>query len=104
MARGLSNQQNLFIKYYVETENAQKAAVLAGYRKDNVETFARKNLQNPRVLREIEALQRERAEERNKAANADAVRVRLTDIIAPAFYSVHWDVIEGGHTLSLIHI
>ncbi len=98
MARGLSNQQNLFIKYYVETENAQKAAVLAGYRKDNVETFARKNLQNPRVLREIEALQRERAEERNKAANADAVRVRLTDIIAPAFYSVHWDVIEGGHT------
>lgn len=98
MARGLSNQQNLFIKYYVETENAQKAAVLAGYRKDNVETFAQKNLQNPRVLREIEALQRERAEERNKVTNADAVRVRLTDIIAPAFYSVHWDVIEGGHT------
>ena len=98
MARGLSNQQNLFIKYYVETENAQKAAVLAGYRKDNVETFAQKNLQNPRVLREIEALQRERAEERNRVANADAVRVRLTDIIAPAFYSVHWDVIEGDHT------
>lgn len=98
MARGLSNQQNLFIKYYVETENAQKAAVLAGYRTENVETFARKNLQNPRVLREIEILRRERAEERNRAVNADAVRVRLTDIIAPAFYSVHWDVIEGGHT------
>ena len=24
--------------------------------------------------------------------------VRLTDIIAPAFYPVYWDVVEGKHT------
>ncbi len=24
--------------------------------------------------------------------------VRLSDIIAPAFYSVHWDLVDGGHT------
>ena len=25
-------------------------------------------------------------------------QVRLTDVIAPAFYSVHWDIMEGKHT------
>ena len=24
--------------------------------------------------------------------------VRLTDCIAPAFYPVHWDILEGNHT------
>lgn len=24
--------------------------------------------------------------------------IQLTDIIAPAFYSVHWDILEGKHT------
>ena len=24
--------------------------------------------------------------------------IQLTDIIAPAFYPVHWDVIDGKHT------
>lgn len=25
-------------------------------------------------------------------------QILLTDIIAPSFYSVHWDILEGGHT------
>ena len=25
-------------------------------------------------------------------------QVLLTDIIAPSFYSVHWDILEGKHT------
>lgn len=28
----------------------------------------------------------------------NAVQVRLTDLIAPAFYDLHWDVFEGRHT------
>ena len=28
----------------------------------------------------------------------NAVGVRLTDVIAPSFYSVHWDIAEGRHT------
>lgn len=27
-----------------------------------------------------------------------AEEVRLSDIIAPAFYSVHWDIVDGKHT------
>lgn len=28
----------------------------------------------------------------------EKVQVKLTDIIAPAFYDVHWDILENGHT------
>lgn len=28
----------------------------------------------------------------------DRIAVKLTDIIAPSFYSVHWDILEGKHT------
>lgn len=28
----------------------------------------------------------------------NAQKVNLTDIIAPSFYPVHWDVLDGGHT------
>lgn len=24
--------------------------------------------------------------------------IKLTDVIAPAFYGVHWDIIDGKHT------
>ena len=30
-------------------------------------------------------------------SNTDS-RIRLTDVIAPAFYDVHWDIQDGGHT------
>lgn len=26
------------------------------------------------------------------------VQIKLTDVIAPSFYNLHWDVLEGGHT------
>ena len=26
------------------------------------------------------------------------IQVKLTDVIAPAFYDVHWDILEGNHT------
>ena len=26
------------------------------------------------------------------------MQVKLTDLIAPQFYSIHWDIIEGKHT------
>lgn len=28
----------------------------------------------------------------------EATQVRLTDVIAPSFYSLHWDVLDGRHT------
>jgi phage terminase large subunit len=28
----------------------------------------------------------------------DKIRINLTDIISPAFYSVHWDILYGNHT------
>lgn len=101
MARGLTKLQNLFVDYYLETDNEIKAAILAGYSYKKAHLCGLKNLENPRVQEEIEKRRRLATQQGapDSAANsAEATVVRLTDIIAPAFYSVHWDIIDGKHT------
>ena len=97
MAGELTKLQKLFVDYYLDTENEIKAAILAGYSYKKASLCGKKNLENPRVSREIEVRREERATRKNAVAETASV-TKLTDVIAPAFYTVHWDIIEGKHT------
>ena len=97
MAGELTKLQKLFVDYYLDTENEIKAAILAGYSYKKASLCGKKNLENPRVSHEIEVRREERATRKNAAAETASV-TKLTDVIAPAFYTVHWDIIEGNHT------
>ena len=97
MAGELTKLQKLFVDYYLDTENEIKAAILAGYSYKKASLCGKKNLENPRVSREIEIRREERATRKNAASESASV-TKLTDVIAPAFYTVHWDIIEGKHT------
>lgn len=98
MKCGLTKLQNAFIDFYIETDNEIKSAILAGYNLKKASMCGRKNLENPRVQDEIEKRRKARATLEQRSAIGDESTVRLTDIIAPSFYPVHWDILEGKHT------
>jgi phage terminase small subunit len=65
--RGLTSKQKLFVEYYLQNANPQKAALKAGYSPSVAEVAKIEILENPHVVAEI----RRRADEKFKNAQID---------------------------------
>ena len=68
---GFTHKQKLFIKYYVDTLNASKSAILAGYA---VRESGYENLTNPLIRAEIDRKLKE------KHMTPDEIKVRINEI------------------------
>lgn len=60
----LSEKQQRFVDYYIETGNSAEAARRAGYSEKTARTIGQENLTKPDIIRRIEERNRELASER----------------------------------------
>ena len=76
---GLTPKQKAFCDYYLETTNATKAAIMAGYSERTAGAIGRENLTKPAIARYIN--KRMEKADRERVASADEVLAYLTRVI-----------------------
>ena len=79
MKNGLTPKQKSFCYYYLETTNATKAAIMAGYSERTAGVIGRENLTKPAIARYIN--KRMEKADRERVASADEVLAYLTRVI-----------------------
>lgn len=100
----LTPKQEMFVEYYLQTWNATKAAIMAGYSERTARQIGSENLSKP----DIASYVRERIEA--NAMSADEVLARLAehargdvaDLVDPATLTLDWKKAQARGTTRLI--